>query len=221
MSHYTRYVLNLEVLLSRGAAPKETSYLLRSGVSLTLQQGIIYRYKRGAKHPLSCNYCLRSVCDLGIQWQTAHLPSYALCRCITPKDEQITTLHTPWNTPSVTRARNSSAHAHIHLRILTMRRSEAEILNSFKTSMELSRPWTFHLSPILPCYQMSPGTNYRQAEFKETQLDQKWPPKCGKYGKNYFQSKQNKIHKKKLLKYVAITEIWPFHLLVAIIGTWQ
>ena len=33
--------------------------------------------------------------------------------CVTPKDDQVTTLYTLWTTPSVTVARNSSEHAHI------------------------------------------------------------------------------------------------------------
>ena len=45
---------------------------------------------------------------------------------------QITTLCTPWTTPSVTVVRNSYAHAQNHLRMPTVSKSEAEIFNSLK-----------------------------------------------------------------------------------------
>ena len=41
-------------------------------------------------------------------------------------------LYTLSTIPSVTVAKNSSVHARIHLRMLTVRNSEAEILNSLK-----------------------------------------------------------------------------------------
>ena len=44
----------------------------------------------------------------------------------TRKDDQITTLCTPWTTPSFTIVRNSYAHAQYRLRILTVPKSEAE-----------------------------------------------------------------------------------------------
>ena len=64
--------------------------------------------------------CMRS-CDT--------IPPLTLCHCITTKDDPVTTLYTPWATPSVTIARNSYVHARNHLRMLTLPNLEAEILN--------------------------------------------------------------------------------------------
>ena len=58
---------------------------------------------------------------------------------ITPKDDQVTTLYTPWITPSVTIARNSSVHTHIHLYMLTVRWSKVEILSILKLPWDAER----------------------------------------------------------------------------------
>ena len=56
---------------------------------------------------------------------TKHLiPQLTLYRCITQKDDQVTTLHTPW-----TIARNSYAHARFHLCMVTVPNSGVEMLN--------------------------------------------------------------------------------------------
>ena len=49
--------------------------------------------------------------------------------CITPKDNRVTTFYTLWPTPSLTIARNSSVHDHIHMRIPMVPNYEAEMLN--------------------------------------------------------------------------------------------
>ena len=56
-------------------------------------------------------------------------PQLTLCRHITMIDDQVPTLYTPWTTPAVTVARNSSAHACIRLGMPKVSSSEAEILN--------------------------------------------------------------------------------------------
>ena len=48
------------------------------------------------------------------------IPQLTLCRRITQKDNQVTTLYTPWTTPSVTVARNSYVQPRIHLCMLTV-----------------------------------------------------------------------------------------------------
>ena len=56
------------------------------------------------------------------------IPQLTLCRSVAPKDDHVTTLHTPCTTPFVTIARNSSVHAHnTKLRSIT--------LKHFKTSV--------------------------------------------------------------------------------------
>ena len=45
---------------------------------------------------------------------------HALCHCITPKDDRVTTLCTPWTTPMVTVERNSYVHTQNHVRMLTV-----------------------------------------------------------------------------------------------------
>ena len=57
-----------------------------------------------------------------------HLPYH----CITPKDDEITTLYTLWTTTSDTIARNSSEHTGMRLCMPTVPNSEAEILNNLK-----------------------------------------------------------------------------------------
>ena len=54
------------------------------------------------------------------------------CRRITPKDDRITTLCTEWITPSITIVRNPYAYAQNCLRMLTVPKSEAEILRILK-----------------------------------------------------------------------------------------
>ena len=39
-------------------------------------------------------------------------PLLAVCRRVTPKNDQVTTLYTLWTTTSVTVARNSTVHVH-------------------------------------------------------------------------------------------------------------
>ena len=60
------------------------------------------------------------------------LAPLALSNHITPKDDRVTTLYTPWTTPSVTIARNSSTHAHIGLCIPMVPNFEGEIFNILK-----------------------------------------------------------------------------------------
>ena len=62
------------------------------------------------------------------------IPLLTLHRHITPKDDQITTLCTPWITLSVPIARNPSAHASIYLHMPKVQSLEAEILNILKLS---------------------------------------------------------------------------------------
>ena len=99
--------------------------------------------------PLSFNYRLRIVCDLVTQCQNVHLPPLTLCFCFTPKETRVTTLNTLWTTPSVTIARNSSVHARIHLRMLTVPNSEAEIL----------KPSIRSPTPISTCYTACNGVS--------------------------------------------------------------
>ena len=75
---------------------------------------------------------MRFVWDLVTQWRNVHLPPLTLCHRVKPKDDRVTTLCTPWITPSVTIARNSSVHARIRLHIPTVSNTEAEILNILK-----------------------------------------------------------------------------------------
>ena len=63
-------------------------------------------------HTPTFNYRLRFVCEVVTQWQNVHSPQLIQGRRNTPVDGRVTTLYTPWTTPSVTIARNSSAHAH-------------------------------------------------------------------------------------------------------------
>ena len=58
---------------------------------------------------------------------TTHLPYVPH---VAPRDDQVTNLYTPWTTPSVTVARNSSGHVCFSLRISTV--SKSEILNILK-----------------------------------------------------------------------------------------
>ena len=58
---------------------------------------------------------------------TFNLPPFTLYRPVTPKDNGVSNMYTPWTTPSVTVERNSSAHAHICLRMLKVPNSEEEI----------------------------------------------------------------------------------------------
>ena len=62
------------------------------------------------------------------QQRYADLPPLSLCCRVTSKYDRVTTLYTP----SVTVARNSSAHASIHLRIPIVPNLEEEILNILK-----------------------------------------------------------------------------------------
>ena len=62
------------------------------------------------------------------------IPQVTLYHCITPKDDRVTTLYTPWTIPPVTVATNSSAHASIHLCMLSVPNSDAETLNILKLS---------------------------------------------------------------------------------------
>ena len=57
------------------------------------------------------------------------IPKHILCRRITPKDDRMMTLCTPWSTPSVVVVRNSNRHAQNHLRMLMVSKSEVEMLN--------------------------------------------------------------------------------------------
>ena len=43
------------------------------------------------------------------------IPPLILCHRVTPKDDKVTTVYTPWTTPSDTIAKNSCTHAHIRL----------------------------------------------------------------------------------------------------------
>ena len=58
--------------------------------------------------PLSFNYHSRFVCDLVSQWRNVHVPPVALCHHITPKDDQVTTLNTPWTPTSEAGVRSPS-----------------------------------------------------------------------------------------------------------------
>ena len=58
--------------------------------------------------------------------------THLICRRVTPKDNRVTTLDTLWTRPSDTVARNSSAHAHVRLHMLTVPNSETEILSILK-----------------------------------------------------------------------------------------
>ena len=80
--------------------------------------------------PLSFNYCLRFICILVSQWRNVHIPLLALCCCITPKDDQIITLCTPWTTPAVTTVKNSYAQ-NCACRLMVPN-SEGKILNISK-----------------------------------------------------------------------------------------
>ena len=135
-SHYRWYIPRWEGLLSGGTTSKDATYLRRLGVSFTLQaeKFVVIGIGRVLQQP--SEVC---VCDLLTQWWNVHLPPVTLCRHVTPKDDWVTTLYTLWTTPSVGVARNSYAHAHNHLRMLTVRQSEAEILKYLKTTVECTR----------------------------------------------------------------------------------
>ena len=74
--------------------------------------------------PLSFNNRPRFVSDLVTQCQNVHLPPLTLCRHVTPKDDQVTTLYTSCTTPSGSVAKNSSAHARIRLHMPMVPNSE-------------------------------------------------------------------------------------------------
>ena len=82
--------------------------------------------------PFPSHYHVRFVCQVVTQWRTVQLPPLTLCCHVTPKDDRVTTLHTPWTAASVTVARNSSVHAHIRMRRPMVPNSEAEVLNFLK-----------------------------------------------------------------------------------------
>ena len=63
------------------------------------------------------------------------LPPLALCRHVTLKDNSVTTLCTPWTTPSVTVAKNLYAHTLIHLRMLTVQVFRGVNFKHFETSV--------------------------------------------------------------------------------------
>ena len=70
------------------------------------------------------------------RWQNAHLPPLTFCRRVTQKDDRVTTLYTPWTTPSDTVARNSFAHARGAV-------DRGVNFKHFKTSVGCTRYWTF------------------------------------------------------------------------------
>ena len=94
--------------------------------------GEIGSYRCLVKCPRPSTVILRFVCNLVGQWCNLYVSPLALCRHITLKHEQVTTLYTPGTTSSVTIARNSSVHAQIDLRMLTVPDSKAEILYILK-----------------------------------------------------------------------------------------
>ena len=59
------------------------------------------------------------------------------CCCVSPKDDHVTTLYTPWTTPSVTVARNSYMHAQNRPCMPTVHKSEVEILNVLKLPQDV------------------------------------------------------------------------------------
>ena len=70
-----------------------------------------------------------------ILWHSCEMSIYltcTLCCHITPKHDRVTTVYTPWTTPSVTVARNLSVRVHFSLCTPMVPRSEAEILNISK-----------------------------------------------------------------------------------------
>ena len=82
--------------------------------------------------PLSLNCRLRFVCDLVSQWRNIFVPPLTLSCRITLKDDRITTLCTPWTTPSITIVRNSYVYAQNRLHMPTAPNSEVDITNILK-----------------------------------------------------------------------------------------
>ena len=121
LSHYRQYVPRLQ---QNRLSPHIIRVVHSTG-------GVIHSYWCLVKHPSFSNHS-RFIYDLVSQWRNIHIPPLALCCRVTLKDDRVTTLYTPWTTPSVTMARNSYAHAWNHLRMLTVPNSEAEILNILK-----------------------------------------------------------------------------------------
>ena len=64
------------------------------------------------------------------------VPPFTLCRCITPRHAQVTTLYTPWTTPSVSISQNPSARAHGEM-------VRGGNFKHFNTFVALARNWTY------------------------------------------------------------------------------
>ena len=88
------------------------------------------------------------------QWRNVHVPPLALCHRTTLK------VYTPWTTLSVTVARNSSAYARIHLRMLTIPNLE---IKHFKTSIG----W---LATALQVCKQRSGGNSRSGTFHQMRV---------------------------------------------------
>ena len=96
--------------------------------------GVIRCYTRFVKCPYPSDTIRDSYTTLC--HNDTHVPPFAMC-IITLKDNRIATLCTSWTTPLVTVVRNSYAHAQNCLRMLTVSKSEAEILNCLKHPLDV------------------------------------------------------------------------------------
>ena len=125
-SHYRRYVPLLEVFLNSGTVPRGRPELftLQAGgywldTVLTFNNSrmtVLQTLVTEKKPPLTSNH-LRYLSDKRVAKRP--IPQLILFRRITPKDKRITTLCTPWTTPSFTVVKKftrtcvkSTAHAH-------------------------------------------------------------------------------------------------------------
>ena len=114
LSHYSRYFPQLRVFFASGTASQVIPFYPSCSGS------VIRSYRSLAKHPCPLTTVqdlystLRHIGETSMYVQSPYVTIY------TPKDDRVTTLCTPWTTPSVTIARNSSAHAQNHLYMLTV-----------------------------------------------------------------------------------------------------
>ena len=80
------------------------------------------------KGVLSFKYRVRVVCEVVSQGRYVEYVNSPYVALFHRKTTRVTTLYAPWTTPSVTVARNLYVHACIHLHMLTVLNSVAEIL---------------------------------------------------------------------------------------------
>ena len=100
---------------------------------------VIHGYRHLAKCPCPSTAVRDSYATLCHSGRNVHVPPLTVSRRITPKDDRITTLYTPWATPSVTVARNSSVYARNRVRMLTVPKFRSRNFRHLKTSVGSAR----------------------------------------------------------------------------------